>query len=521
MLEAEVEQALHRIRRAPPRAAEDHDRAGPGQLIDPLRQLSLRDCERPVQVRDGELLGFPDVDQQRRVVACELRLQLLRRDLGDAIGRRGARDAAERGVIDEPVLGRLWRAEHALRVLVQLQLPERHRARVVEEEPADERLADADNELDRLGRLEGPDDPGEHAEDAGLRARRDELGRRRLGVQAPVARTGACVKDAHLALEPVDRAVDVRLAEEDAGVVDEVAGREVVRPVDDKVVAVQHVERVGGVEPPVVRDDRRPRVERRQAPGRRLELRPADVVRGVEDLPLEVGELDRVEVDQPEGPDPRCREVQRGRRAEAAGAYEEDLGAPEGSLAGDADLGKQQVPAVATQLVRRERLDRLRRGGRGRQPMGLGRRTPRDRGHDGDDVPVLQHGGVALQCADILVVHVDGDEAAEAPVYAEQVPPKGGMALGQLVDRLADRVGEHRDVRLAPGEAAEGRRDPDGGAAHRRPPGVSARSTAAGTAEARPGAERSSSLEENCGRSASSSNAAVSHRPAWSTEVTR
>ena len=51
-----------------------------------------------------------------------------------------------------------------------------------------ERLADAEQELQRLVRLQRADDPGQHAEDAALGAARRELGRRRRGEEAAVAR---------------------------------------------------------------------------------------------------------------------------------------------------------------------------------------------------------------------------------------------------------------------------------------------------------------------------------------------
>jgi hypothetical protein len=53
----------------------------------------------------------------------------------------------------------------------------------------------------------------------------------------------------------------------------------------------------------------------------------------------------------PDRPDTRRREVQRGRRTEAARADEEGLGAQQLGLAGRADLGDEQVAAVALLLL--------------------------------------------------------------------------------------------------------------------------------------------------------------------------
>ena len=110
--------------------------------------------------------------------------------------------------------------------------------RVEQQQPADQRLADAERELERLVRLERADDAGQDAEHAALGARRRELRRRRLRVEAAVARALVGLEDRDLALEAVDRAVDDRDAVPDGGVVHEVARREVVGAVDDHVPAV-------------------------------------------------------------------------------------------------------------------------------------------------------------------------------------------------------------------------------------------------------------------------------------------
>ena len=84
---------------------------------------------------------------------------------------------------------------------------------------------------------------------------------------------------------------------------------------------------------------------------RRLDLALPDPVGRVDDLALEVADVDDVEVDDADRPDARRREVQRGRRTEAAGADEQRLRAEELRLAGRADLGDQQMAAVALLLL--------------------------------------------------------------------------------------------------------------------------------------------------------------------------
>ena len=80
-------------------------------------------------------------------------------------------------------------------------------------------------------------------------------------------------------------------------------------------------------------------------------LRSPDPVGRVDDLALEVGQVDDVEVDETDGPDPGRREIQRRRAAEAAGADEQRLRGEQPCLAGRADLRDEQVAAVALLLL--------------------------------------------------------------------------------------------------------------------------------------------------------------------------
>ena len=92
-------------------------------------------------------------------------------------------------------------------------------------------------------------------------------------------------------------------------------------------------------------------VERLQRARPRLDLRLADVGRRVKDLPLEIRDVDGVAVHQPERADAGRRQVERGRRAEPAGADQEHLGAQQPALALVADLIQEEVAAVALDLV--------------------------------------------------------------------------------------------------------------------------------------------------------------------------
>ena len=84
---------------------------------------------------------------------------------------------------------------------------------------------------------------------------------------------------------------------------------------------------------------------------RGVDLRHADALGVVDHLALEVGKVDHVVVDDPERADAGGGEVQRGRRAEPAGAEQQHLGVEQLLLALDPDLGQQQMARVAVALL--------------------------------------------------------------------------------------------------------------------------------------------------------------------------
>ena len=73
------------------------------------------------------------------------------------------------------------------------------------------------------------------------------------------------------------------------------------------------------------------------------------------DLPLQVRVVDHVGVDDAEGADSGCREIERRRGAEPAGSDQEDTCVEQLLLPLLADLRDQDVPRVAGALLGRER----------------------------------------------------------------------------------------------------------------------------------------------------------------------
>src|SRR6185437_4626263 len=178
----------------------------------------------------------------------------------------------------------------------------------------------------------------------------DQAGGWGFGVEAAVAGTLLGGEDAGLALEAVDGAVGVGLAGEDAGVVDEVAGLEVVGAVGDDVVAPEDLQRIRTGEHRVVLYDVGVLVQALDHLLGGVDLEHTDGVLGVDDLALQIRFVDDVEVDEAEGAHPGGGEVEGEGGAEASGADGEDPGGLELLLAFHADLGEEEVAGVAGDL---------------------------------------------------------------------------------------------------------------------------------------------------------------------------
>ena len=161
-------------------------------------------------------------------------------------------------------------------------------------------------------------------------------------------------EDRKLALEAQDGRADHRDLQAHGGVVEQVAGGEVVDAVDDDVVALDDLHDVGGVEADGVLVDPYVGVELVDRLLGGVDLRHADAGGGVDDLALQVGQVDHVVVDDAQRADAGRGEVQRDRRAQAAGAQQQHLGVEQLLLALEADLAEQEVAGVALALLRGE-----------------------------------------------------------------------------------------------------------------------------------------------------------------------
>ena len=184
-------------------------------------------------------------------------------------------------------------------------------------------------------------------------------------------------------------------------------------------------------QPLAVADDLDVGVQPAQAPGRRLDLRLAEVGRRVEHLALEVRLVDDVVVHDAEPPDSGRCQVERRGRAQPSGTDEQHLRVEQALLALHADLGDEQVAAVAHLLALVEPRRKLER-----QP---GLSPGVDAAGERDDcavAPLAQRLGRAQRA--VAVCAIEDDRAL----------PVGLELLVELLHRNVHRVGDPTPLQL-------------------------------------------------------------------------
>ena len=142
----------------------------------------------------------------------------------------------------------------------------------------------------------------------------------------------------------------------------------------------------------------------------------------MEDLALKVRVVHDVEVDEPDRPDARGREVDRERGSEPSGADREHARGLQLLLPVDADLRHDQVSRVAADLLVRE------------APLTLAG-PPRDRRHDREHVVRGEARLVLFEVAHVLVVLVQVDERPDLSGVVVQVLAKRGVPLHEGSER--------------------------------------------------------------------------------------
>ena len=122
-------------------------------------------------------------------------------------------------------------------------------------------------------------------------------------------------------------------------------------PSATEIVAADQSERVFRGQPDAMWLDGDMRIEPVDHRRRAVDLRHAEVRRGMDHLPLQVRQRDHVVVDDAERADPGGGQVKQHRRAEAAGADHQHPRAAERGLSWPAHLAQHDVARIAFEFV--------------------------------------------------------------------------------------------------------------------------------------------------------------------------
>ena len=238
---------------------------------------------------------------------------------------------------------------------------EPHRSRIDHQQAADQPFAEADNLADHLKRHQRTKHARQRAENSGFSARRHSAGRRRFRKQAAIGRIAGSVgarlvraDRGERAIEGADRRGDERLLCEIAGVGNEITCREIVGAVGDDVVARYQVDRIGRGQPQTVRFDVDLRIEFFHGIGGSFDLRPADVGRCENDLPLQIRQRHLVVVDDAKRADAGGCQIEQHRRAESAGADDQHTRCLQFCLPRTANLAQDDVTGIAFEFFSSE-----------------------------------------------------------------------------------------------------------------------------------------------------------------------
>src|SRR4030095_6733242 len=88
-----------------------------------------------------------------------------------------------------------------------------------------------------------------------------------------------------------------------------------------------------------------------QAIACRFQFSPTDVLRSVKNLPLKIGKIDIIEIDNPDGPNAGGCQVKRGRRSESSGADAQNTRSFEAILTLGCNLGHDEMTRVALHFL--------------------------------------------------------------------------------------------------------------------------------------------------------------------------
>ena len=158
-------------------------------------------------------------------------------------------------------------------------------------------------------------------------------------------------KGADLALKASDRGRNQRYARFHAGIRDGQASGEIVGSVQHHVRPFDERGRIAGPDSRIPDGHVERRVEGLYPVSRDDGFAMADVARGVDRLALEIGQIDRIVIDEGEAPDPGPGQILQPRRADAAQPHQHDMRSCKPRLPRPANLGQDDVAGKTVEAV--------------------------------------------------------------------------------------------------------------------------------------------------------------------------
>ena len=229
----------------------------------------------------------------------------------------------------------------------QLQFPELHIQGVVQQQATIQGRALAQDDFDGFRGLDYANDPRQNSQHTPFGAGGNHARRRGFGIEVAVVGAAFVVKDGGLALKPEDGTVNVGLVEQNASVVHQVAGGEVVRSVYHDVVGAEDVEGVFRTEPRLVQIHLAVGVNFEDPIFGGFDFGFANPGCAVDDLALQVGVVHHVKVHQANPANAGGGEVEQQGRTQTAAANAEHAGGFQTLLAFQSHFGQDEVSRVA------------------------------------------------------------------------------------------------------------------------------------------------------------------------------
>jgi len=160
------------------------------------------------------------------------------------------------------------------------------------------------------------------------------------------------MEDAQLTFKTEDAAIDIGNAELDAGIVDQIAGGEIICPVNHNIPAfAKDGQGIFRCQRRVVFDNLNIGIQIEHSRGGAVQFGKPDRADAVNHLTLQIGEIHHIVIDQSNAPDASRRQIKRQRAAQAARANQQDAGCLEAALPFHADFGHNHMTAVAFDLI--------------------------------------------------------------------------------------------------------------------------------------------------------------------------